>query len=179
MLTVIFSAWNIAIKLLHMTSPCFLNANNATMLSSFPTGTHDIHALILGRAITGLQAFSAKWGTSQKSVFSPVAFSSASNKVLLWCLFSICMCKYLMGYEWVSVSVLSCFEQVLDLSWMWVMPGVMKGIGYNHTNWCCCGVPVSLVCLEEGRKRERVSLPAYCRGCRKVDQCHYKSYFES
>ena len=27
----------------------------------YPTGTHDIHALILGRAITGIQAFSHKW----------------------------------------------------------------------------------------------------------------------
>lgn len=25
----------------------------------FPAGTHDIHALILGRAITGIQAFTA------------------------------------------------------------------------------------------------------------------------
>ena len=38
--------------------PCILIHSFVHVLHS--TGTHDIHALILGRAITGIQAFSHK-----------------------------------------------------------------------------------------------------------------------
>lgn len=46
-----------SIILLHL----YINFFKETILTTFfpflPSGTHDIHALILGRAITGLQAF--------------------------------------------------------------------------------------------------------------------------
>lgn len=43
---------------------CFIRLDS--LISAFVSGTHDIHALILGRAITGIQAFTAgKWWVVQ------------------------------------------------------------------------------------------------------------------